>query len=136
MNWLQRLRKQGYYEGFSLRQHPESTADDFVQGTILFKNGVVFRGCWCFTAAKVVQSDLLTIIGSRGTVSSTFFGDELRLSTGEGEEVIPITNPVNIQQPMIQEVTNYFLGLRDCPCPTEDGLQVMEIIDCFAQAGS
>lgn len=121
------------YEGFTLRQNPEATADDFVQGTILFNNDVVFRGCWCFSVAKAATTELIAVTGSKGRVTSTFFGDEVRLYTDEGEQVILFTNPENIQQPMIEEVSRYFLGERDCPCSTEDGLQVMEIIDKFTQ---
>ena len=121
------------YEGFALRQSPDAPADDFVQGTILFKNNIIFRGCWCFTVGAAATSELLTITGTKGKVSSTFFGEEVRLFTDAGEEVIPFTNPANIQQPMIEEVTSYFLGQRDCPCSPEEGLQVMEIIDRFSQ---
>ena len=121
------------YEGFSLRQNPASTADDFVQGSIVFKDYIIFRGCWCFTVGAAATSELLTITGNKGKVSCTFFGEEVRLDTDAGEEVIEFTNPPNIQLPMIQEVTNYFLGKRDCPCSTQDGLQVMELIDRFSQ---
>ena len=121
------------YEGFSLRQNSESSADDFVQGTIRFADNIVFRGCWCFTVAESAVSESLVITGNKGQVSCTFFGDEMRLRTAEGEQVIPFTNPVNIQQPMIEQVCRYFLGEIPCPCSSSDGLRVMEIIDAFSQ---
>lgn len=121
------------YEGFSLRQNSESSADDFVQGTIRFADNIVFRGCWCFTVAESAVSESLVITGNKGQVSCTFFGDEMRLRTVEGEQVIPFTNPVNIQQPMIEQVCRYFLGEIPCPCSSSDGLRVMEIIDAFSQ---
>lgn len=121
------------YEGFSLKQHSDSTADDFVQGTIRFENNIVFRGCWCFTVAESIATDSLSITGNKGQVSCTFFGDEMRLRTADGEQIIPFTNPVNIQLPMIEQVSRYFLGEGPCPCPSSDGLRVMEIIDAFSQ---
>lgn len=121
------------YEGFSLRQDSKSSADDFVQGTIRFADNVVFRGCWCFTVAETAVSESLVITGNKGQVSCTFFGDEMRLRTAEGEQVIPFSNPVNIQQPMIEQVSRYFLGEIPCPCSSSDGLRVMEIIDSFSQ---
>lgn len=121
------------YEGFSLRQNSKSSADDFVQGTIRFDKNIVFRGCWCFTVAETAISDSLVITGNNGQVSCTFFGDEMRLRTSEGEQVIPVTNPENIQLPMIEQVSRYFLGEIDCPCSTADGLMVMELIDAFSQ---
>ena len=125
--------KPQHYNGFSLRQNKASTSDDFVHGTIHFENNIVFRGCWCFSVAPSAASELLIITGNKGQVSCTFFGEEIRVSTAEGEQVIPFTNPPNIQQSMIEEVSRYFLDERDCPCSTEDGLQVMEIIDQFTQ---
>ncbi len=119
------------YEGFALRQNAASPADDFVQGTVRFASNIVFKGCWCFSVAPCAASELLVITGNKGRVSCTFFGDEVRFCTDGAEEVIRFTNPLNIQQPMIEQVSSYFLGLRDCPCPTTDGLQVMEIIDRF-----
>lgn len=120
-----------HYEGFSRRLNPSSAADDFVQGTIFFDNNIVFRGCWCFCVAPCAMSEHLIITGTKGTVSAPFFGNEVRHCTDEKETVIPIENPENIQLPMIQAVTNYFLGQGDNPCPTADGMQVMQIIDKF-----
>ncbi len=57
----------------------------------------------------------------------------MRLRTEDGEQIIPFTNPVNIQLPMIEQVSRYFLGEGPSPCPSSDGLRVMEIIDAFSQ---
>ena len=119
------------YDGFSRRLNPSAQADDFVQGTILFENNIVFRGCWCFSVAPCAVSERLVITGNKGVVSVPFFGDEVRLCAGGEETVLPFDNPVNIQLPMVAAVTNYFLGQQDCPCSTADGLQVMELIDKF-----
>ncbi len=123
-----------HFEGFSMRQNSESQADDFVQGTIRFANNVVFRGCWCFTVAESASSDSLVITGNKGQIACPFFGEEVRLRNAEGEQIIPFSNPPNIQQPMIERVSSYFLGEVVCPCSTADGLQVMEIIDRFTQS--
>ena len=119
------------YEGFAIRQSPAARADDLVLGTIVFADNIVFRGCWCIGVAPCANQEQLAITGERGTVSATFFGDRVHLCTDAGEQVFEFDNPPNIQQPMIEEATRYFLGLRDCPCSTADGLQVMEIIDRF-----
>ena len=44
-----------------------------------------------------------------------------------------VQNPVNIQQPMIQETVNYFLGKRSNPCPVEDGVLVIDIMEAFTK---
>ena len=121
------------YEGFSLKQNSDSSADDFVQGTIRFENNIISRGCWCFGVAESAAMESLVITGTRGRVSCNFFGDEMRLHTPEGEQLISFTNPANIQLPMIEQVSRYFLGEIPCPCSTGDGLRVMEIIDAFSR---
>lgn len=121
------------YDGFSRRLNPAAPTDDFVQGTILFDHNVIFRGCWCFSVAPCAVSERLIVTGNKGVVSVPFFGDEVRLCTDEGEKVLPFDNPVNIQLPMIEAVTSYFLGKGECPCSSADGLQVMEIIDRFTR---
>jgi len=120
-------------EGFSLQQISEATADDFVQGTVLFENNIVFRGCWCFTVAETAAMDTLVITGDNGQISCTFFGDEVRLHSGGGIEIFPFTNPPHIQQPMVEQVIRYFQGEASCPCSTADGLRVMEIIERFTK---
>jgi len=124
-----------HYEGFSFRQITESSADDFVQGTVLFENNIVFRGCWCFTVAESAAEDSLVITGDKGQISCNFFGDEVRLHADGGVEIFPFTNPPHIQQPMIEQVVRYFQGEASCPCSTTDGLRVMEIIEGFTKEG-
>ncbi|MEJ2057908.1 MAG: Gfo/Idh/MocA family oxidoreductase [Desulfofustis sp.] len=119
------------YDGFASRLNQSAPADDFVQGTILFENNVIFRGCWCFSVAPCAVSERLVITGNRGVVSAPFFGDEVRLCSDDEDTVIAFANPPNIQLPMVEAVTSYFLGQGECPCPPADGLQVMEIIDSF-----
>ncbi len=122
-----------HYEGFSLQQISEASVDDFVQGTARFENNVVFRGCWCFTVAEAATKDSLVITGDKGQISCSFFGDEVRLYSDEGNEIFPFINPPHIQQPMIEQVVRYFQGEAACPCSTEDGLRVMEIIERFTK---
>ena len=42
-------------------------------------------------------------------------------------------NPINIQQPMIQETVNCFLGKRSNPCPVEDGALVTRLMEEFTK---
>ncbi len=66
----------GDYEranGFAINQAKLYPADDLVMGNIVFKNGVVFNGSWCFTAAEKEEKDLVEIIGSAGKISFSAF---------------------------------------------------------------
>lgn len=120
--------------GYSLRQNKEVTADDLVQGTILFPDNVLFHGCWGFSIAECAVQDSLTITGDQGQISCNFFGEKVSLSNADGREEFIFTNPTNIQQPMIEQVVSYFNGTGPCPCSTQDGLTTIELMNTITGA--
>jgi len=114
--------------GYSLRQNKKLPADDLVQGTILFPKDVIFQGCWSFGVAECAAQDSLTITGDRGQIRCDFFGEKVSVINAEGTRDFCFINPVNIQQPMIEQVVQYFLGNTPCPCSTHDGLTTIDLI--------
>jgi predicted dehydrogenase len=127
----------GSYEkasGFSTNQAGLYKADDLVTGNIIFKNGVVFNGAWCFTAGKDIQTEVIEIIGSKGAiVFSTFTTHHFVLRKNDREEIFRFDELEHVQQPMIEAVVNYFLGKEDNPCSAQSGVETMQIIDAFAK---
>ena len=122
------------YSGFSGNQGGYYPADDIVAGDILFANGVIFKGLWCFSVPKEETKDLVEIVGSEGKIEFSVFGtDFLILHKGGEQQRIEFNMPEHIQQPMIEEVVKYFRAERDNPCPPEDGVEVMRIIDSFTR---
>ena len=118
-------------EGISCNQNKAYRADDMVNGLISFKSGVQFRGCWCFNVSEQDKRDQCVIYGSRGSISFSFYGEKVILKAADGEEIFGFKNPVNIQLPMIRSTVDYFLDKAPNPCPVEDGLVVMELMDRF-----
>ena len=117
--------------GLSRNQSGASQADDLVIGQILFENGVVFNGSWCFTVSKQDQTDLCELIGSNGKISFPVFGAELTLRK-DGEIQTFLFDPIpHVEQPMIELVTQYFLGKGDNPCSAEAAILSMQLIDQF-----
>ncbi|MEM6738227.1 MAG: ABC transporter permease, partial [Bacteroidota bacterium] len=49
-------------------------AADIVAGHFSFQNGIQGVGSWCFTVDEVATKDELTIIGTKGKLSISFFG--------------------------------------------------------------
>jgi predicted dehydrogenase len=127
----------GAYEkawGFSMNQAGLYKADDLVLGNIVFKNGVVFNGAWCFTADKSMQTDVVEIIGSEGAIIfTTFTTHHFVLNKNDKEEIFRFDELEHVQQPMVEEVVKYFLGQRDNPCSAQSGLETMRIIDAFTK---
>ena len=99
--------------------------EETVNGIIHFKNGIQFRGVWNFTAAPEYSKEECTIYGTSGTIRFSFYGESVEHSTAQGDTVFTFDNPKHIQQPMIQEVVNYFLGYGPNPCSAGEGLKVM-----------
>jgi predicted dehydrogenase len=119
--------------GIAVNQAALSPADDLVAGQILFKNGVVFSGTWCFTVDKADQTDLCEIFGSKGKISFPVFGSKITLSKEGQEEELTFDALPHVQQPMIEKVTNYFLGKGPNPCSAEQAILSMELMDRFTR---
>jgi predicted dehydrogenase len=108
------------------------TADDMVTGNILFKSGVQFSGVWCFNVAASDEEDSCEIVGDKGKIIFSFFEHRPVTVIIDGKTETFSFEPLqHVQQPMIEQVVNYFLDEGPNPCSAEDGLKVMNLIDKF-----
>lgn len=118
--------------GISVNQSHQYNADDVVAGNILFKNGIVFNGLWCFNVEPHKERDSCEIIGSEGSISFSVFGQQKLSITKNNKTEITLFNPLqHVQQPMIEKVVSYFLDEGTNPCSAEDGVEVMRLMDQF-----
>ena len=116
--------------GIALNQSGNYVADDMVAGNILFENGIILSGAWCFNAYE--QSDRCEIIGRHGKISFSFFeGDGIDLVTNNTTTHFDFNSLQHVQQPMIEKTVQYFLGSADNPCRGEEGAEVMRWIEAF-----
>ncbi|MFK7937088.1 MAG: Gfo/Idh/MocA family protein [Saprospiraceae bacterium] len=93
-------------------------AADTVNGHFTFQNGISGIGSWCFSVAEKAEKDELTIIGSEGKLSISFFGaPEITLETSNRKRKKKYTFnlPKHIQQPLIQTIVDDILGKGNCP---------------------
>ncbi|HTI58239.1 Gfo/Idh/MocA family oxidoreductase [Mucilaginibacter sp.] len=119
------------YHGFSLNQSGTYPADDHVCGEILFKNKVVVNGSWSFNVAESQSTDLCEIIGTEGKISFPFFGTFVSWENERDKQTVNFTHPEHIQQPMIEKIVTYFRGEGPNPCPIEEAVTLMKILDAF-----
>lgn len=119
-------------EGFGANQQGVYTANDVVNGIIEFQNGVQFRGVWAFNLADSDQLDRCTIYGNLGSITFSFFGDQVFHITREHSEDFSSPPIPHVQQPMIEATVGYFLGKGENPCTIEDAIQGMKIMETFA----
>lgn len=118
--------------GFATNQAGLYSADDMVTGNILFKSGVQLSGIWCFNVAESDQEDRCEIVGDKGKIVFSFFEQQpVRLVIDGKTETFAFDALQHVQQPMIEQVVNYFLGEGPNPCSAEDGVAVMKLIDQF-----
>lgn len=116
-------------KGLATQLYGSNSAYDHVSGTILFKNGVLFNGLWCFTVAEEAPVDICEIYGTKGKVSFPIFGHHFTVEI-DGVQTEHIFDPLmHVQQPMIAKVVDYFLGLGPNPCSADEGCRVMEMMD-------
>ena len=117
--------------GFSLNQSAGGKVDDLVTGQVLFKNGVVFTGTWCFSVSEQDKRDVCEIIGSKGRISFAVFGNKVKLIKDGNTEVFDFEALEHVQQPMIEKVTAYFLDQAENPCSAEQAILSMKLMDSF-----
>ena len=119
------------YHGFSLNQSGAYLADDHVCGQVLFKNKVMLNGSWCFNVADSENVDSCEIIGSKGKITFPFFGTFVSWKNRRDEQTVNFTHPEHIQQPMIEKIVKYFRGEGPNPCPIEEAVTLMRVMDAF-----
>ncbi|RYZ54782.1 MAG: Gfo/Idh/MocA family oxidoreductase [Chitinophagaceae bacterium] len=114
--------------GFSLNASQLYNADDTTVGQAQFANSVLFNGAWCFTAGE--KKDVCEITGTGGSLRFSVFAQAgLVLKNGDSETKFDFDPLPHVQQPMIEQVVNYFLGRAENPCSAEDGAAVMKMMD-------
>lgn len=117
--------------GIAVNQAGAHQADDLITGHILFENGVVFNGIWCFTVSEAGKQDCCEITGSAGSISFPVFGSKITLRKNGRTETFDFEPLQHVQQPMIEKVTAYFLGKGHNPCSAEQAILSMELMDRF-----
>ena len=120
--------------GYSNNQAKFYDADDIVSGNILFESGVIFNGLWCFNVAPESEKDLCEIYGSEGKLSFPIFEHKkIEIFKNGGKDIIPFEPLEHVQQPLIQEVVNYFLDKGPNPSSGADAAKVMKLLDEFTE---
>lgn len=117
--------------GLAVNRHNANAAQNIIAGNILFKNGIVFNGAWCFNAAT--NSDQCELIGTNGTINFSFFSsNKITLTNNNGYTEFNFEKLQHVQQPMIEKTVQYFLDKAPNPCTGQDGAEIMRWIDAIS----
>ena len=122
-------------KGFAVNQAGLYAAPDLVMGNIHFANGAVFTGSWCFSGAAGEERDTVEITGAAGSIRFAVFSTHhFVVSRGGQEKVFSFDELPHVQEPMIGEVVQYFLGAGPNPSSAASAVTTMQIIDAFTGA--
>lgn len=119
--------------GLSANQAGLYDAEDIVTGVMRMKSGVIINGIWYFSAPEGIVEDVCEIIGSKGRVRFTVFSNQYLVWVNGGEQSVTVEHPAHVQQPMIEAVVQYFLGNGPNPCPAEEAIEMMGVMETFAR---
>lgn len=105
-------------------------AEDTVTASLVFENGLLYAGTWCFVASQDAAADTIEIIGEKGRIRfSCFQFTPIELLTENGKQEFPIAPPEHVQMPMIRSVVEELQGLGKSPSKGDSGAHVNWIMD-------
>jgi predicted dehydrogenase len=116
-------------QGNSLNKSKSYQADDYAEAEILFSNNILFKGVWDFNVKKEKEEDICEIKGKNGSIRFGVFSDLCELSLNGEPKSLKFEYLPHVQQPMIEQVVNYFLDKGPNPCSGNDAFIVMKMMD-------
>jgi len=115
--------------GNSLNKSKSYHADDYVSAEIIFRNNILYKGVWDFDVSKDKEEDICEIKGENGVLRFGVFSDLCELSLNGETKSLTFEHLPHVQQPMIEQVVNYFLDKGPNPCSGTDAVKVMKMMD-------
>ena len=114
--------------GFSSNTAGACAAPDLTSLACRFANGAAGTGVWNFNAGT--KSDVMTITGSAGSITTPVFSDTDVIVTRNGQdEVLSIRNPPHVHQPLIQSIVDELGGGPRCASTGESGARASWVMD-------
>ena len=116
--------------GMTRNQAGLYAADDRVVANFSFASGALGTGSWCFTVPASQRSEQTQIVGSKGTLTFSFFGgNTIRLATAAGTDTFTIPHPAHVQQPLIEQIVAALRGEGNCVSTGETGARASQLMD-------
>jgi predicted dehydrogenase len=113
--------------GFASNKEQLYEAEDIVSGTYMFDSGVHGIGMWCFSSFK--EEDLNEIVGTKGKLLFSTFGNDLELITEDKNETFDFERPQHIQENLITTIMEELTGMGTCPSTGITGSKTNWVMD-------
>ena len=105
-------------------------AEDTLTASMVFENGLLYNGSWCFVASEKSVTDRIDIIGDRGRIRfSCFQFTPVECITDRGKREFAIDPPEHVQLPMIRSVVEELQGHGESPSKGESAAHINWIMD-------
>ncbi|PIQ22736.1 MAG: oxidoreductase [Cytophagales bacterium CG18_big_fil_WC_8_21_14_2_50_42_9] len=105
-------------------------AEDIVSANFSFASGVMGTGLWCFTVGESARTDRTEVVGSKGRlVFSAFGNDVIELENEAGRQTFKIPYPEHVQQPFITDMVQQLLGNGTCPSDGKSAARTAWVMD-------
>ena len=114
--------------GFALNTGGAYAAEDVTAAAFRTDTGVAGTGIWNFNADA--KTDLMTFIGSTGTLTTPVFADgDAIVSASGGRDTIGLRNPPHVHQPLIQTIVDELRGRGRCESTGESAARTSWVMD-------
>ena len=114
--------------GVAMNTGAAYAAEDVTTAAFRFGDRLAGTGVWNFNAST--RTDVLTLVGSEGTITSPVFSDtDLLVSRGGVPDVIEVRNPPHVHQPLIQTIVDELHGRGRCESTAESGARASWVMD-------
>lgn len=105
-------------------------AEDTVSASLVFENGLLYTGVWCFVANQEAASDTIEIIGERGSIRfSCFQFTPIEWLSEAGKKEFSIGPSEHVQMPMIKSVVEELQGQGDSPSKGDSAAHINWVMD-------
>lgn len=114
--------------GFAANQGGHYAAEDIVSGSFEFASGVLGTGTWLFTSFHSL--DWTEIHGTKGSIGYVCFdASPVVLTSASGRQEIAVSQPVHVQQPLIQTIVDELNGQGQCPSTGTSAARTSWVMD-------
>ncbi|MCK4747530.1 MAG: Gfo/Idh/MocA family oxidoreductase [Bacteroidales bacterium] len=104
--------------------------EDTVIASMVFENGLLYNGSWCFAASKGSECDEIEVIGESGSLTFSCFGfTPIDVKNPDSKQEFPVAPPENVQYPMIKAVVEELQGKGRSPSRGDTGARVNWLMD-------
>jgi predicted dehydrogenase len=105
-------------------------AEDTVEASFGFENGVEGSGNWNFVCDEKDETDEIKITGTKGLITFPCFDKkEIELITADKVETFSFENPENISYFLVEEVVGALLGAKECVSTMFSAARTSKVLD-------